>query len=148
MLSFLVFILIHLVLYFLDKALQAHNEPHGPTFNARMNRQRRQRQQHGDKPVLYKPARKYSKYKLCMYVLYCAWVWLYIYTRIHMYICGYGRAALQASWKLFTTVHKRECVCMLYVCVCIGVVLSLTHIQFVVVAAALFMFFLVAAAAL
>lgn len=40
----------------LAEAPQALNEPHGPTFNARMNRQRRQRQQHGDKPVLYKPA--------------------------------------------------------------------------------------------
>lgn len=45
-----------LVFFLLAEAPQALNEPHGPTFNARMNRQRRQRQQHGDKPVLYKPA--------------------------------------------------------------------------------------------
>lgn len=46
----------HLFFFLLAEAPQALNEPHGPTFNARMNRQRRQRQQHGDKPVLYKPA--------------------------------------------------------------------------------------------
>jgi len=65
----------------LVKALQALNEPHASTFNARMNRQQRQRQQHGDKPVLYKRTSTVN------------------ISNIHIYI--YIKLCVHVSWKLF-----------------------------------------------
>lgn len=71
------------------------------------------------------PPRKYSKYKL--------YTCTHIRTDVCVCVC-YACAARweQQRWKLFAAVHMFvwECIYM-YVYVCIGVVLSLTHIQFV-----------------